>query len=68
MAKQLAALSMRWWDLEPKLTKVWPDLAALRKWTQAGQRFTPALDEGPRRKKIERWRRAVAATIAFYRD
>lgn len=29
MAKQLAALSMRWWDLEPKLRTVWPDLASL---------------------------------------
>jgi glycerol kinase len=47
---------------------VWPDLAALRKLTQAGQRFEPRLDDEQRRRKIEQWRRAVQATIAFYRE
>ena len=44
------------------------DLAALRKLTQAGQRFEPRMDDEQRCRKIEQWRRAVQAAIAFYRE
>lgn len=45
---------------------VWPDLDALRKLTQAGQRFEPQMEDATRTTKIDRWRRAVRATIDFY--
>ncbi len=46
---------------------VWPDLDALRKLTKAGQRFEPRMDGAQRQRKVDEWRRAVQAAIAFYR-
>jgi glycerol kinase len=45
---------------------VWPDVEALRKLAQPAKTFTPRLDEGERRRRVERWRRAVKAVIGFY--
>lgn len=45
---------------------VWPKLDTLRTMTQAGQRFEPSMDAAQRRRKIDPWRRAVQAAIAFY--
>jgi glycerol kinase len=45
---------------------IWPDLDALRKLTQASQRFEPAWDDARRRHKLNQWHRAVQAAIAFY--
>lgn len=45
---------------------VWPDLEALRKLTQCEKPYTPECDEATRSRKLELWRRAVKATIAFY--
>jgi glycerol kinase len=47
---------------------VWPDLGALRKLTGEARRFEPALPEAERRRRHERWRRAVRAVIAFYTE
>ncbi len=45
---------------------VWPNLDALRKLTQAGQRSEPNLSHELRNRKIDEWRRAVKAVIAYY--
>jgi glycerol kinase len=45
---------------------VWPDVEALRKLAQPAQAFAPRLDEAERRRRVERWRRAVKAVIGFY--
>lgn len=45
---------------------VWPDLQALQKLTRSGQRFLSQMEEAERTSKVNRWRRAVQATIAFY--
>ena len=47
---------------------IWPDLNSLRKLATSGRRFDPNMAEPERRRALERWRRAVAAVIAFYRD
>jgi glycerol kinase len=47
---------------------VWPDLQSLRKLTGITRRFEPMLPEDARRRKLERWRRAVRAVIAYYTD
>ncbi len=45
---------------------IWPDQAALRKLGQRGQTFLPRLGDEERRKRMERWRRAVQSVIGFY--
>jgi glycerol kinase len=45
---------------------VWPNLDALRKLTQSGQRYEPHMDEQGRKAKVALWRRAVQAAIAYY--
>ncbi len=45
---------------------VWPDLPTLRKLGQRGQSFLPRLGDDKRGKRMESWRRAVKAVIAFY--
>jgi len=45
---------------------VWPTLATLRSLTQTSTRFTPQLDQAGRQRKLNLWRRAVRAAIAFY--
>ncbi|MBI2806417.1 MAG: glycerol kinase GlpK [Planctomycetes bacterium] len=47
---------------------VWPDLDAIRKMTLSSQRFEPTWNQEQRERKLRNWRRAVAATIAYYRD
>ena len=39
---------------------VWPDLDALRKLTQAGQRFEPQMEAAARTRKIALWRRGAS--------
>jgi glycerol kinase len=46
----------------------WADQSALRKLGQTGQTFLPHLEEMERGKRMDRWRRAVQAVIAYYRD
>jgi glycerol kinase len=45
---------------------VWPDLAALKKLITEGRRFEPKLPGDERRRRLERWHRAVRAVIGFY--
>jgi glycerol kinase len=45
---------------------VWPNVEHLRKLTAEARRFDPALAEGERQRRLERWRRAVRAVIAYY--
>jgi glycerol kinase len=45
---------------------LWPDPAALRRLTQEGHRFVPRLPEDERRRRLERWHRAVQAVVGFY--
>jgi glycerol kinase len=47
---------------------VWPETAALRKLARPAHTFTPVLDEAERQRRLGRWRRAVQAVIAFYRE
>jgi glycerol kinase len=47
---------------------VWPGLDALRKLTGEMRRFEPRWSEEDRRRRLSRWRRAVQAVIAFYRE
>jgi glycerol kinase len=47
---------------------VWPDTAALRRLAGPARTFQPRLDEGERRQRLERWRRAVRAVISYYRE
>jgi glycerol kinase len=46
---------------------VWPDLDALRKLARDARRFEPKLPDDERRRRLERWRRAVRAIIEFHR-
>ena len=46
---------------------VWPDLDSLRKLGGDAKTFTPRWAEGDRKKRVEGWRRAVQAVIAYYR-
>ncbi|HXG09790.1 MAG TPA: glycerol kinase GlpK [Gemmataceae bacterium] len=45
---------------------VWPDQEDLRRLVQQPRRFEPALPEDQRRFRLEQWRKAVQAVIAFY--
>jgi glycerol kinase len=45
---------------------VWPDVEALRALARPARTFAPRLDESERRRRVERWRRAVRAVIGFY--
>jgi glycerol kinase len=45
---------------------VWPDLDALRRLAQEGQRFEPHWPTDERRRRLAQWRRAVQAVIAYY--
>ncbi len=45
---------------------VWPNTEALAKPASADKRFMPRLGEEERRGRLEHWRRAVRAVIAFY--
>jgi glycerol kinase len=45
---------------------VWPNLESLRKLTKDARRFDPRLDAATRQERLEQWRRAVRAVIAFY--
>jgi glycerol kinase len=45
---------------------VWPDLNALRRLGTEARRFEPRLPEPERQKRLQRWRRAVQAVIAYY--
>jgi glycerol kinase len=47
---------------------VWPDTDALRKLARPARTFGPQLDEEHRQKRLQRWRRAVQAVIAFYQN
>lgn len=47
---------------------VWPDLDSLRRLAQPARRFEPAMAEDDRQRRLARWRRAVEAVIAFYRE
>ncbi len=45
---------------------VWPDLAALRRLAGDDRTFTPTLPAQERERRLDLWRRAVRAVIAFY--
>jgi glycerol kinase len=45
---------------------VWPDVESLRKLQTSSKTFAPRLSEEARRHRLEQWRRAVKAVIAFY--
>jgi glycerol kinase len=45
---------------------VWPDLPSLRKLGGDARRFDPTMPEEERQRRMERWRRAVRAVIAYY--
>jgi glycerol kinase len=45
---------------------VWPDLDSLRRLAAEARCFTPRLDGPTRQRRLELWRRAVRAVIAFY--
>ena len=47
---------------------VWPNVDSLRKLTAEAKRFDPSLPEEERRRRLERWRRAVRAVIAYYTE
>jgi glycerol kinase len=47
---------------------VWPDLEALRRLGQQAQRYEPRLADEERQRRLVRWRRAVRAVIAYYRE
>ena len=44
----------------------WPDLESLRKLARPARTFAPRLDESERRRRGDRWRRAVRSVIEFY--
>ena len=46
---------------------VWPDTEALRRLGGEGQTFTPRWSDQQREARLEAWRRAVSAVIAYYR-
>ena len=54
--------------LNPAVKDVEPDKETLRKLGSEGRTFTPAMEAGEREKRLKRWRRAVQAVIAAYRD
>ncbi len=45
---------------------VWPDLDSLRRLAAEARYFLPRLDSAARQRRLELWRRAVRAVIAFY--
>jgi len=47
---------------------VWPDLDALHRLSGEAKRYDPKLPEDERRRRLERWRRAVQAVIALYKN
>jgi glycerol kinase len=48
------------------LAGVWTGTDALRRLSPEGRRFEPRLPAEERHRRVERWRRAVAAVIGFY--
>jgi len=48
--------------------KLWPDLAALSKLEQPGQRFEPRMSAEEKNRRLTRWRKAVKSVIEFYRQ
>jgi glycerol kinase len=44
----------------------WPDVESLRRLPRHEDRFEPRMTEAERQKRLARWRRAVATTIAHY--
>jgi glycerol kinase len=46
---------------------VWPNLDALRSLIAEARRFEPRMANTERQRRLEEWRRAVQAVIAFYR-
>jgi glycerol kinase len=47
---------------------VWPSLESLRSLARAARRFEPKLPDADRKRRLERWRRAVRTIIAFHSD
>jgi glycerol kinase len=47
---------------------LWPDPDALRRLARDARRFEPSLPNDERRRRLERWRKAVRAVIAFYSE
>jgi glycerol kinase len=47
---------------------VWRDLESLQKLTAEARRFEPSLAEDERRRRLERWRRAVRAVVGYYSE
>jgi glycerol kinase len=45
---------------------VWPDLDGLRRLSLGENRFSPRLADADRQRRLDEWRRAVQAVIAFY--
>jgi len=45
---------------------VWPSAESLRRLSPAVRTFEPVLPEAERQRRLERWRRAVRAVIAYY--
>ena len=45
---------------------VWPSLDALKELAQEGRRFEAKLPADERKRRLERWHRAVRAVIGFY--
>ena len=55
----------------PKLSPtdfVWPDLESLRRLTKDYRRFEPRMTPEERGRRLEQWRKAVRAVIAFYKE
>lgn len=47
---------------------IWPNLDSLRRLAKDARRFTPDLSAKERNQRLARWRKAVQAVIAFYRE
>jgi glycerol kinase len=47
---------------------VWPDLDSLRRLTKDYRRFEPRMTLEERGRRLEQWRKAVRAVIAFYKE
>jgi glycerol kinase len=45
---------------------MWPDLDALRRLAAAARTFSPRLADDERRRRLDQWRKAVRAVIAYY--
>src|SRR5262249_491218 len=45
---------------------IWPDLDSITRLIPPGRRFDPHLAEEERRRRLDRWHRAVKAVIDFY--